>query len=275
MHLDWSESKVILNHVLKTQMHGKGQKQAVASSVMWRHFCKQEQQLKPFKQAFLQYKSERKAIFARYRYQRDTKYTCAQNSVLWRLNKEKREQALKQLENNWQQQRKMLNLKPHERYLHYLYQQAQKNNEQALTELNRVYPKWQTHHRQEEETIVFEIRSQTKYPQLFSTFDFGLNTTIKRNGTIEYRDQSKHNKVVIVDSYQSIKVKEKSEDVFSKALVLAQRRYGTDKFEIIGASKEDLAAIQKAVNQQQVNVKVLQVKNLPPKTSSKDKDHQR
>ena len=104
---------------------------------------------------------------------------------------------------------------------------------------------------------MFEIHIRERHhPQRpFSPAEMGYSVAIRRNGTVEYRDAQQQ--VVIVDTYASIKVKEKTADVITNALELAKLRYGVDGFEIRNATRQDLEAIQAAADRTGVTVSVL------------------
>lgn len=87
---------------------------------------------------------------------------------------------------------------------------------------------------------------------------------IQRNGTVEYRDEEEQ--VVIVDTFASIKVRERRADVIANALELAKLRYGVNGFEIRNATQRDLAVIEAAVRTTGTSVKVL------PREPTKERD---
>ena len=91
----------------------------------------------------------------------------------------------------------------------------------------------------------------------------GYQIKIKRNGTVEY--QNSQSEAVIVDTYNSIKVKDRSAEVIANALQLAKLRYGVNGFEIRNAREEDIAAIKAAVQRTQTQVRVVSTpKNTNP-----------
>ena len=128
-------------------------------------------------------------------------------------------------------------------------------------ELNRIYP---VRALQEAQAFEIHIRERQRPNTLFKPADMGYTVAIRRNGTVEYRDEEQQ--VVIVDTFASIKVQERRADVIANALELAKLRYGVNGFEIRNATQQDLAAIEAAVRATGTSVKVL------PKEPAKERD---
>lgn len=252
MHMTWTEAQSILRTVAAQQQIGEQRKAAVTSRLMWQRFMRYEANKKNFSTVKSEYFTQRRMIKARYQYVHNDEISRGENAAKYRLIKMQKAAELAKLEQEYEEQARYYRQKMHDRYMEYLYEEAEQGNSAALGELNRIYPI-----RDYAQRDVFEIciKEQKHHKQQFSLIDLDYKVKIKRNGTIEYQDERE--KTVIIDSYSSIKVTERSEDVIVKALELAKLRYGRDGFEIRNATEQDLVAIQAAVNKTGVEVRIM------------------
>ena len=258
MHMTWPEAQRILRTVHDQQNNGEQRRQAVTSKLMWHRFQRYEKNLPGLSGVNAAYHLRRKEIREHLRYVAQTGDSKAQQVVKKRLLHSLREAEFMQAREEWQQARQYYLQSPHKRYLQWLHDEAEKGNNAALGELNRVYPL------NLRDPAVFEIHIRGKRSLLpFSPVQMGYSIHVQRNGTVEYRD--KDQKAIIVDTYNSIKVKDRSAEVIANALQLAKLRYGVNGFEIRNAREEDIAAIKAAVQRTQTQVRVVSTpKNTNP-----------
>lgn len=252
MHMTWTEAQSILRTVAAQQQIGEQRKAAVTSRLMWQRFMRYEANKKNFSTVKSEYFTQRRMIKARYQYVHNDEISRGENAAKYRLIKMQKAAELAKLEQEYEEQARYYRQKMHDRYMEYLYEEAEQGNSAALGELNRIYPI-----RDYAQRDVFEIciKEQKHHKQQFSLIDLDYKVKIKRNGTIEYQDERE--KTVIIDSYNSIKVTDRSVDIIVKALELAKLRYGRDGFEIRNATEQDLVAIQAAVNKTGVEVRIM------------------
>lgn len=243
MNFTWSEAKSILQTVSEQQQLGEQQNTAVTSRILWQRFIKHESNIKQLSDLKKEYYAKRQFIRQNYTYHHQPEISRGENNAKRRLMNIQKQAELAQAKAEYEEKRRYLCQRPHERYMEYLYEEAEKGNKAALGELNRIYPIRSI------ERDVFEIfiKDKKQPKQVFSPVDMGLQVQIQRNGTIAYKDEQ--NKTVIVDTYRSIKVIERNAETIAKALELAKLRYGINGFEIRNASEKDIAAIQAAVIQ--------------------------
>lgn len=251
MYFNWSEAKKILQVVAKQQQIGEHRRDAITSQLMWHRFMRHEAKQEGLASIKSIYYAQRKVIREQYKYAYNKKISRAENAAKRRLLHMQKTVELLRLKEEFEEQARYYRQRPHDRYMQFLYEEAEQGNKSALGELNRIYPL-----REYAYPDVFEIIIKDKqHPkQPFSPLDMGYQVKIKPNGMIEYKE---NDKTVIVDAYSSIKVTERSADTIANALELAKLRYGVDGFEIRNASEQDLAAIQSAVNKTGVSVKVI------------------
>lgn len=260
MHLTWPEAKEVLQTVFDGQQRGEWRRRAVTSKLMWARFERYERRLPGIAGVRGDYKRKRDKIRLDHAYRADPSQSKAQNAVRRRLLRESRQAELIRLREAFDAEMRYYLLRPHERYLEYLYESAEHGDRAALGELNRIYPL-----RERDDRQVFEIRIRERRQPLtqFSPANMGYQIKIKRNGTVEY--QNSQSEAVIVDTYNSIKVKDRSAEVIANALQLAKLRYGVNGFEIRNAREEDIAAIKAAVQRTQTQVRVVSTpKNTNP-----------
>lgn len=255
MHLTWPEAKQVLQTVFEQQEKDiLLRSRSVTSKALWQSFIRHEHRLPGLSAINKDYIKRRRAIYGETRYTYDKALTPAQNAVKSRLTRDIRNLELDRAEQEWQDKRRYYLQSPHERYIEWLHGEAVKGSTAALGELYRISPQMQ-------EESLFEIHIREHRPPLrpFSPRDLKYTAHIRRNGTVEYKNTEQQ--VVILDTYHSIKVKVREEDVIANALELAKLRYGVNGFEIRNAKVQDLAAIGKAVRKAGVNVTVLAAKS--------------
>lgn len=251
MNLTWPEARGVLRTVHDAQQRGELRRHSVTSKMLWARFVRHEERLPGLRELQSTYKQQRREVMNRFPFRAATNESKAQRAVRRRLLREQRDAAMAQLKTEFEVSAAYYRQRQHERYLQYLHEEAEKGDRAALGELNRIYPL------RDVEPGVFEIHiRERRHPQRpFSPAEMGYSVAIRRNGTVEYRDAQQQ--VVIVDTYASIKVKEKTADVITNALELAKLRYGVDGFEIRNATRQDLEAIQAAADRTGVTVSVL------------------
>ena len=251
MNLTWPEAREVLRTVHEQQQRGEQRRDAVTSKMLWARFVRHEARLPGLAGLKTVRRRKRHEIMSRFVFHASPDETKAQAVVRRRLLREQRNAELVQMQADYEAEANYYRQRQHERYLQYLHEEAEKGDRAALGELNRIYPL------REAEAGVFEIhireRSQPQRP--FSPVEMGYNVAIRKNGTVEYRDERQQ--VVIVDTYSGIKVQERTADVITNALKLARLRYGVNGFEIRNARQEDIDAIQSAVDRTGIEVSIL------------------
>lgn len=253
MHLSWPEAKRVLDSVLEQQDRGGYRQQAMTSKAMWQRFQNYEAQLPGLATVHHEYRQRRNAIKARWRWEYDHSQTAAQNAVKRRLYQQQRKAEYQQAKSDWQEAQVYYRMRPHERYLKYLQEEANAGNNMALGELQRIYPTEDD--KRSYNALTIELRNPRQALPAFKPFDLGYQVKVQKNGMIEYRDEQAQ--TVILDCYQSIQVKVRTEDVIAQALEIAKARYGVNGFEIRNAKQSDLAAIQAAANRTGVDITLI------------------
>lgn len=261
MHLSWSEAKVLLQTISQQQQFGEQRRDAITSQLMWQRFMRYEASRESLSSLKHAYYAQRREIYQRFKYHYNHDINRGENAAKRRLVYIQKKAELNKIQQEYEEKSRYFRQRLHERYLEFLYEEAEKGNRAALGELNRIYPL-----RHYSEPHIFEIhiktRSQPKQP--FNPIDMGYQVKIQRNGTIEYRDE--HEKTVIVDTYHSIKVMQRNEQSIINALELAKLRYGTNGFEIRNASENDLAIIKAAAQKTGTEISIvnddIQVKSI-------------
>ena len=261
MNMTWPEARMVLQTIHAQQQTVEQRQRAVNSKLLWHRFERYESRLPGITAIRADYRKRREAILAESRFQPDATLSKAQNAVKRRLLRERRRTELEQLKQDQEAELRYYRQRPHDRFLEYLYEQAKKGDGAELDELNRIYP---VRALQEAQAFEIHIRERQRPNTLFKPADMGYTVAIRRNGTVEYRDEEQQ--VVIVDTFASIKVQERRADVIANALELAKLRYGVNGFEIRNATQQDLAAIEAAVRATGTSVKVL------PKEPAKERD---
>ncbi|MBQ9725234.1 MAG: hypothetical protein IJV56_07855, partial [Neisseriaceae bacterium] len=258
MHLNWQESKAMIEYTLKEQENTfRLPETKFSQSTFLKARFNREEAAQYAKQRNLreQYKVEKQAIFNRYRFTPNQNATKAQNTVMKKVQYQQRAYDLQLLREKyqelWQEKRK-----PHERYLEWLHKQAISGSLNALNELQRIYPHYEDEKEQQTQSLLLQSLYNQPLPQRHFPPDLGLSMRILKNGTIEYCD--KQGNAVISNAYQSITVKEKTIENIEKALHLAKMKFGENGFEIINAHRNDLKNIQAAVEKTQIAVSVKQ-----------------
>lgn len=267
MHLSWPDAKRVLDSVLEQQERGGYRQQAMTSKVMWVRFQRHEAQLPGLSGVRAQYHARRKATKLQWTWQYDQSQTAAYNAAKHRLYRQQRDAEYAQAMADWQSAQAYYRLRPHERYLSYLQAEAEAGNNMALGELQRIYP---TTDKPLHDALTIELRNPRQALPAFKPFDLGYQISVQKNGTIEYRDEQAQ--AVILDRYQSIQVKVRTEDVIAQALEIAKTRYGVNGFEIRNAKQSDIAAIQAAVNRTGAEVTLIGAKTARPRNNTHERD---
>lgn len=267
MHLSWPDAKRVLDSVLEQQERGGYRQQAMTSKVMWRRFHQHEAQLPGLSGVHHDYRQSRNQIKARWRWEYDHSQTAAQNAAKRHLYRQQRTAELEQAKSDWQEAQVYYRMRPHERYLKYLQEEANAGNNMALGELQRIYPK---DDKRPYDALTIELRNPRQTLSAFKPFDLGYQISVQKNGTIEYRDEQ--SQTVIIDRYQSISVRERTTEVITKALEMAKARYGVNGFEIRNARQSDIAAIQAAVNRTRAEVTLIGAKTARPRNNTHERD---
>ena len=267
MHLSWPDAKRVLDSVLEQQERGGYRQQAMTSKVMWRRFHQHEAQLPGLSGVHHDYRQSRNQIKARWRWEYDHSQTAAQNAAKRHLYRQQRTAELEQAKSDWQEAQVYYRMRPHERYLKYLQEEANAGNNMALGELQRIYPK---DDKRPYDALTIELRNPRQTLSAFKPFDLGYQISVQKNGTIEYRDEQ--SQTVIIDRYQSISVRERTTEVITKAFEMAKARYGVNGFEIRNARQSDIAAIQAAVNRTRAEVTLIGAKTARPRNNTHERD---
>ena len=257
MNLNWQESQAMIEYALQEQENTFRLPESNQSIFLKARFNREEQAKYDEQQDLRkQYKSEKQAIFNRYRFTENPQATKAQNTVMRKLATQQRNYQLQVLRDKYQPLW-IEHKKPHERYLEWLHKQAVSGSLNALNELQRIYPHYEKRDtEQETQSLLLQSLYNQPTPQKHFPPDLGLSMRILKNGTIEYCD--KQGNAVISNAYQSITVKEKTIENIEKALHLAKMKFGENGFEIINAHRNDLKNIQAAVEKTQISVSVKQ-----------------
>lgn len=256
MNLNWQESQAMIEYALQEQENTFRLPESNQSIFLKARFNREEQAKYDEQQDLReQYKSEKQAIFNRYRFKENPQATKAQNTVMRKLATQQRNYQLQVLRDKYQPLW-IEHKKPHERYLEWLHKQAVSGNLNALNELQRIYPHYKDEKEKETQDLLLQSLYNQPLPQKHFPPDLGLSLRILKNGTIEYCD--KQGNTLITNAYHSITVKEKNIENIEKALQLAKMKFGENGFEIINANRNDLKNIQVAVDKTQISVSVKQ-----------------
>lgn len=257
MNLNWQESQAMIEYALQEQENTFRLPESNQSIFLKARFNREEQAKYDEQQDLReQYKSEKQAIFNRYRFKENPQATKAQNTVMRKLATQQRNYQLQVLRDKYQPLW-IEHKKPHERYLEWLHKQAISGSLNALNELQRIYPHYEERDtEQETQSLLLQSLYNQPAPQRHFPPDLGLSMRILKNGTIEYCD--KQGNALITNAYHSITVKEKTIENIEKALQLAKMKFGENGFEIINAHRNDLKNIQAAVEKTQIAVSVKQ-----------------
>ena len=255
MNLNWQESQAMIEYALQEQENTFRLPENNQSIFLKARFNREEQAKYDEQQDLReQYKSEKQAIFNRYRFKENPQATKAQNTVMRKLATQQRNYQLQVLRDKYQPLW-IEHKKPHERYLEWLHKQAISGSLNALNELQRIYPHYEKRDtEQETQSLLLQSLYNQPTPQRHFPPDLGLSMRILKNGTIEYCD--KQGNTLITNAYHSITVKEKTIENIEKALQLAKMKFGENGFEIINANRNDLKNIQVAVDKTQISVSV-------------------
>ena len=251
MNLTWPEAREVLRCVHEAQERGEQRRDAVTSKMLWARFVRHEARLPGLSGIKGERRRKRHEIMSRLAFRAAKNETKAQGTVRRRLLREQRNAELARIQVEYEDAARYYRQRQHERYLQYLHEAAEQGDRAALGELNRIYPL----HQSEPEAFEIHIRERTHPQRPFSPVEMGYSISIQKNGTVEYRDEQQQ--VVIVDTYSSIKVRERTADVIANALELARLRYGVNGFEIRNARQQDIEAIQAAADRTGIEVSVL------------------
>lgn len=236
MNLSWNEAKVIIDIVLDNQKRGSYKETQKKSSLLWQQFRMSEerkaQRYKP-----INIKKERRKIFIDNKFTYDTKKSYHLNIAKKRFLKTRRMSQLDELQHLIDERKLLWKDSMNERYLKYLHKKAQKGDSTALFELNRLSP-----FKERIENLMFSGR-KTKNPFSIMNYD-NYTVRITKTGNVNYE---KNNKVVMIDTQESIKVIDKTAQHIEQALKLAIYRFGSDGFEISNASTRDSRSIESAL----------------------------
>lgn len=248
LHLNWYEIREILDTVLEQQDKKDFRTKTISSTTMWHRFQRYEETLPGLTATNANYRVTKANIFEETAFIEDVHKSKSQNNAKRRILREHRKAAMQKAQEKLYNERRYYLQSPNERYLEWLHKQSIDGEKSALEELNRIYP---THERNY--SLTFLNKQPNRYQKsTFSPLELGFNVHVNKRGEIEYRNDD--NQVVIIDTRTSINVKKRDTETITKALMLAQQRFGIDGFEITNATEADKQAIQEAVNRSQTHV---------------------